>query len=87
MSAISPEPSALVRRPAWIDVRELWVSVAIVAIWLAVAIAAIFGPDIRSFTVSGNNTVVPSAVVVALFALLATWPVAKYGFGTKNGDG
>jgi len=52
-------------------------------IWLAVLADAIFGPDIVVDNGVGNigeHTVVPSAVVVSLFAFLATWVVARYGF-------
>ena len=41
---------------------------------------AVYGPDIVSHGVAGDSTTVPSAVVVALFAFLGTWVVAKYGF-------
>lgn len=62
-------------------VREMWASMAIAVIWLAVLFDAIFGPDIVTNTASGTNTsTVPSAVPVALFASLATWAVARYGF-------
>jgi hypothetical protein len=33
-----------------------------------------------------DSTTVPSAVVVALFALLGTRVVAKYGFGHRDPD-
>jgi hypothetical protein len=65
-------------------VREMWTSLAIIVIWLSVLFDAIFGPDIVSNNGVGDigeRSTVPSAVVVALFAFLATWVVAKYGFG------
>ena len=61
-------------------VREMWAALAIVVMWLAVLFAAIFGPSIVNTTAGGDTSSVPSAVVVALFAFLATWPVARYGF-------
>jgi hypothetical protein len=53
--------------------------------WLAVVLDALFGPDIKSADNVGNVTIVPSAVVLALFASLASWVVAKYGFGRAKG--
>lgn len=70
-------------RPAFL--RELWASIAICVIWLAVLFDAVFGPNIVSSSGSGTNTsTVPSAVAVALFASLATWSLAKYGFGRRD---
>jgi hypothetical protein len=83
MTAVSHEPSALARRRSWIDARDMWASLAIVAIWLAVLASAAFGPDIRSFDASGSHTTIPSAVVIALFALFATMSVAKHGYERK----
>ena len=59
---------------------------AIGVIWAAVTVTAIFGPDLVTVNGSGTNTTtVPSAVVVALFATIATWIVARYGF-RRGGD-
>lgn len=84
MSAISHEPSADVqekRRWSWqLLVPEMWASLAIVVMWLAVLFDAVFGPNILSSSAGGDQSSVPSAVVVALFAFLATWVVARYGF-------
>lgn len=53
--------------------------------WLAVLFDAIFGPDIvisdAAAGVATSSTTVPSAVVLALFAFLGTWVVARHGFG------
>jgi len=51
-----------------------------------VLVDAAFGPDIVSRGVAGDTTTVPSAVVVALFAFLGTWVVAKYGFRHDRAD-
>jgi len=50
------------------------------------AFDALFGPDIVSTDAGTNTTIVPSPVAVALFASLATWMVAKYGFGRQGKD-
>jgi hypothetical protein len=62
-------------------VPEMWASIAISVMWLAVLFDAIFGPNIVASNAGANATVIPSAVVVALFAYLATRVVARYGFG------
>jgi hypothetical protein len=57
---------------------EVWASIAIGAIWLAVALTAMFGPDLV-FTSSGGSDTgrIPSGVIVALFAWLATRAIAR----------
>jgi hypothetical protein len=42
-------------------------------------VRGVFGPDIVS-TNGAQTTTVPSAVIVALFALLATWVLARRAF-------
>jgi hypothetical protein len=51
---------------------------------LAVAVLAAFGPDFKSFDISGSNTTIPSGILVALFAMFATMSVAKHGFDPKE---
>jgi hypothetical protein len=63
--------------------RETWAGLAIVVIWLAVLFSAVFGGDIVTSDAGGSSAVVPSAIVVALFASLATAAVAKHGFGRR----
>ncbi len=69
-------------------VPEMWASLAITVMWLAVLFDAIFGPDMvfASTTSGGGSTAtrIPSAVAVALFAYLATRVVAKYGYGGQT---
>ena len=60
---------------------DTWPSLAIAVIWLVLLFDALFGPDIVVSNSSGF-TRLPSAVVVAFFAYLATRAVAKYGFGS-----
>ena len=88
MTTVSHEPSRVVgEKPSWsveLLVPEMWATLAIVVIWLAVLFAAIYGGDIVSTSVGGDHTVLPSAVPVALFAFLATWVVARYGFGRRK---
>jgi hypothetical protein len=83
MTTISQEPSRVAeekRRWSGLLVREMWASLAIAVIWLSVLFDAIYGPSIVSTTPGGTSSSVPSAVAVALFAFLATWVVAKYGY-------
>ena len=87
MATISHEPlEAAPDKRSWADflVREAWVSLAISVIWLSVLFDAVYGPDIVTRSAGGDSSVVPSAVVVAFFAFLATWVVAKYGLRDKR---
>ena len=65
-------------------VPEMWATIAICAIWTAVVFAAAFGADLVSTSNDGNGTTIPSGVIVALFAFLATRVVAKYGYGRER---
>jgi hypothetical protein len=82
MTSIPHEPSAGVGKHQTLRllVPEMWASLAIVVMWLAVLFDAIFGPDIVNHSAGGDFSSVPSAVAVALFAFLATWVVAWFGF-------
>jgi hypothetical protein len=73
-------------RFAWLRIKELWASLAITVMWLAVSVDAIFGPNITSETPGGTSSSVPSAVAVAIFATIGTWAVAKYGLDSRKRD-
>jgi len=83
MASVSHGPAAYPReRPEWAEflkIPEMWASLAIVMMWLAVLFDGIYGPNFVS-TSGGNSTTVPSAIGVALFALLGTVAVAKHAF-------
>ena len=66
-------------------VPEMWPSLAIGVIWLVVAVDALFGPDIVSSS-AGSFTRIPSAIIVAFFAWLATSVIAKHGFRRREQD-
>ena len=84
MSTISHEPSELLhaksRLPAQLLVPEMWASLAIAIMWLAVLFTSIYGPDIATISAGGDSSHVPSGIVVAFFAFLGTWVVARSGF-------
>ena len=80
MATISHEPNRAGRRWVEILIPEMWASLAISVIWLSVLFDAIFGPDLVSSTPGSTSSVIPSVIIVAPFACLATWVVAKYGF-------
>jgi hypothetical protein len=89
MTTLSHEPSAVDQeKRGWttqVLVPEMWASLAIIVMWLAVLVDAVYGPNIVNTTGGGTNTsTVPSAVVVALFAFLGTWVVAKFGFSHEH---
>jgi hypothetical protein len=87
MTTISPEPASAVRRSVWLDARDLWATLAIVVIWLAVLFVGVFGPDLSvnaGTTNGGGTTTIPSGIGVAFFALFATMSVAKYGFTKRT---
>ena len=62
-----------------LELRHAYTAFAIASMWIAVLFTCVFGPDIVTSTVT-DHAVVPSGVVVALFAFLATVPVAVFGF-------
>ena len=66
-------------------VPEMWTSLAIGVIWLVVLFDALFGPDIVSSS-AGSFSRIPSAIVLGLFAWLATWVVARHGFRGAGND-
>lgn len=81
-------PPVTSKRRGWrtrLVVSETWTSLAIGAIWLVVMVDALFGPDIVVNNADGF-TKLPSAIVLAFFAWLATRAVAKYGFGRPSDD-
>jgi hypothetical protein len=84
MASVSHEPARFgAERPQWAEflrIPELWASVAMVAMWLAVLFDAVYGPSFVSTTAGGTSTTIPSAIFVALFAFLGTASVARYGF-------
>ena len=66
-------------------VPGFWATVSIVTIWLAVLFDGIYGSDmVFSNNTGGGPTIIPSAVAVALFAMIATVSVVKRVFGRKD---
>jgi len=87
MSTISHESAPVAQeKPRWWSeflVPEMWASLTIIVMWLAVLFSAVFGSNIVTTTAGGDRSTVPSAIVVAVFAFLATWVVAWFGFRHK----
>jgi hypothetical protein len=65
-------------------VPAFWGTLAIVTMWLAVLFDGVFGGDmVFSHPVNGTTSI-PSAVLVALFAVIGTASVAKRVYPRKN---
>jgi len=86
MTTVPQERPAAVRRSIWFDARDVWASLAIGVIWLAVILVSLFGGDFHGNGNDGTSTVIPSGIIVAFFALFATIAVAKYGFKRHERD-
>jgi hypothetical protein len=85
MESVSHGPALNRReRPPWAEflrTPEMWGSLAIITMWLAVLFDAVFGPNFVSTNGTGtNSTTIPSGILVAFFAFLATASVAKHAF-------
>lgn len=69
---------------AWWESTQIWGGLSIISMWLAVLFVGIFGPDLTSSSnnasVNGTQTTVPSVIVVAICALLATIGVTHAAF-------
>jgi hypothetical protein len=81
----TPQVSVPAGRPAsarfdWARRKQVWASLAIVTMWIAVLFDGIYGGDFVSTSSGGNTTTIPSAILVALFACIASIRVARYGF-------
>lgn len=88
MTSVADQPRAVqLDRRSWSDrllVPEMWGTLAISLMWLAVLFDGIYGGDIVAVSNDGNSTRIPSAVAVALFAFLATAAVAKRAFARRS---
>ena len=65
-------------------VPEMWGTVAIATMWLAVLLVGVFGSNIVLNDSSGSSSSWPVVVVVAFFALLGTVPVARRAFRQRR---
>jgi uncharacterized membrane protein len=65
-------------------VPAFWGTLAIVAMWLAVLFDGVFGGDMIFSSPTNGVTTIPSAVLVALFAVIGTASVAKRVFRRNN---
>ena len=88
MTVMTHEPSAGTPIRQGIASRLLvpgfWATVSIVTMWLAVLFVGIFGGDMTFTNSPSQVTIIPSAVAVALFAMIATVSVVKRVFGRKD---
>jgi uncharacterized membrane protein YfcA len=90
MNTMTQEPSTdtPVRQgvAARLLVPGFWGALSIVTMWLAVLFDGIFGGDMTFTNTPANVTTMPSAVAVALFAVIGTSAVAKRAFGRREKD-
>ena len=90
MSTISHPPAGAASEPGWftlLRVKEVWASLAITVMWIAVSVSAVWGPDLVGSSNDGNHTTIPSGIFVGLFASVGTWAVAKYALGRAREEG
>jgi hypothetical protein len=84
MSTISHPPARASQEAGWaslLRLKEVWASLAICAMWIAVAVASVWGPDAVFHSNDGNSSSIPLGIFVALFACIGTWALAKYALG------
>jgi hypothetical protein len=67
-------------------IAEMWASLSIFAMWIAVAVASVWGPDFVANSNDGNSTTIPSGIAVAMFATIGSWLIAKHAFGRERKD-
>lgn len=83
MSTISHPPTGTIPERGWtllLRAREMWASLAIFAMWIAVAVTSVWGPDAVFQSNDGSGSTIPTGVFVALFASIGTWALAKHVF-------
>lgn len=75
-------------REGWaprILVREMWATVAIAAMWVAVLFVGVYGGEATFQSVDSSGSSIPSGIFVAMFAAIGTGSVAKRVFGRTSG--
>ncbi len=78
-SAIPSGPMTRGRpQSTWLTSRPLWGGAAIGAMWLAVLVVGVWGGNVNTAGAGGGSSSWPVVAVIALFALIATVPVARY---------
>ncbi len=65
-------------------VPGFWGALSIVAMWLAVLFVGVFGSNMTFTSTAGDVTTIPSAIVLALFAVIGTSSIAKRVFGRRD---
>jgi hypothetical protein len=65
-------------------VPGFWGAVSIVAMWLTVLFDGIFGGDMTFANSGSGPTIIPSAVLLGLFAVIGTVSIAKRVFGRRD---
>ena len=86
-TVMTHEPSTDPVRPgiaARLLVPGFWGALSIVSMWLAVLFVGVFGGNITSASAGGDVTTIPSAIAVALFAVIGTSSIAKRVFGRRE---
>jgi len=86
-TTMQDQPSVRSPREGWASrvlVREVWATVAIVSMWVAVLFVGVFGGDMTFHSADSSFTTMPSGVAVALFAAIGTGSVAKRVFGRTS---
>jgi hypothetical protein len=81
MATLSHSPTETVPERGWmllLRARDAWASLAISAMWIAVAVTSLWGPDAVFRSNDGTGSTIPSGIFVALFATIGTWAVAKH---------
>ena len=86
-TTVQDQSSVELHRESWpsrILVPEMWATVAIVAMWVAVLFVGVYGGEATFHNVDSSVNSIPSGVLVALFAAIGTGSVAKRVFGRKS---
>jgi hypothetical protein len=86
-STMQDRSSARSPREGWaprILVREMWATVAIMAMWVAVLFVGVYGGEATFQSVDSSGSSIPSGIFVALFAAIGTGSVAKRVFGRTS---
>lgn len=80
MALMQQTPGARQPADAWWRLPEIWASLGITTIWLAVIFVSVYGGDMTFASTGNGTTVIPVGAVVAVCAAVATAAVSKRAF-------